>query len=57
MQAVEEGAVYNAGYLDQGPINNVYHTERAAKDIYPDSFENVTLFDRERVAEIVAGNV
>ncbi|WP_128904372.1 ABC transporter substrate-binding protein [Halorubrum amylolyticum] len=57
IQAVQDGAVYNAGYLDQGPIINFYHTERAARDIYSDSFEDVTLFDRERVAEIVAGNV
>ena len=57
VQAVQDGAIYNAGYLDQGPIINFYHTDRAAKDIYPDSFENVTLFDRERIAEIVQGNI
>ncbi len=57
VQAVQDGAVYSAGYLDQGPIINFYHTERAAKDIYSDLFEDVTLFDRERVAEIVAGNI
>jgi iron complex transport system substrate-binding protein len=57
VQAVEDDAVYSAGYLDQGPIINFYHTDRAAKDIYPDSFENVALFDRERVAEIVHGNI
>jgi iron complex transport system substrate-binding protein len=57
VQAVQDDAVYSAGYLDQGPIINFYHTERAAKDIYSDSFEDVTLFDRERVAEIVTGNI
>ncbi|MDS0222364.1 ABC transporter substrate-binding protein [Haloarcula sp. S1AR25-5A] len=57
VQAVQDGNIYNAGYLDQGPIINFYHTDRAAKDIYPDSFEDVTLFDRERVAEIVQGNI
>ncbi|WP_092907226.1 ABC transporter substrate-binding protein [Halostagnicola kamekurae] len=57
IQAVQNDAIYNAGYLDQGPIINFYHTDRAAKDIYPDSFEDVTLFDRERIAEIVQGNI
>ncbi|WP_180843021.1 ABC transporter substrate-binding protein [Natrinema zhouii] len=53
--AVQEEAVYNGGYLDQGPIINFYQTERAATDIYPDAFADATLFDRERVAEIVSG--
>lgn len=57
IQAVQNDAVYNAGYLDQGPIINFYHTELAAKDIYPDAFEDATLFDRERIAQIVSGNV
>ncbi|WP_137684914.1 ABC transporter substrate-binding protein [Haloarcula mannanilytica] len=57
VQAVQDGNIYNAGYLDQGPIINFYHTDRAAKDIYPNAFEDVTLFDRERVAEIVKGNI
>ncbi|WP_330990331.1 ABC transporter substrate-binding protein [Salarchaeum sp. III] len=55
--AVENDEIYNAGYLDQGPIINFYHTDQAAKDIYPDAFEGATLFDRERIAEIVSGNV
>ena len=53
--AVQNEAVYNGGYLDQGPIINFYQTERAALDIYPEAFEDATLFDRERVAEIVSG--
>ncbi len=57
MQAVQNDAVYNAGYLDQGPIINFYHTDKAAKDIYPDAFADATLFDRERIAEIVSGDV
>ncbi|MGQ3411405.1 ABC transporter substrate-binding protein [Natrinema sp. LN54] len=54
--AVQDGAVYNGGYLDQGPIINFYQTERAAKDIYPDAFADATLFDRERVANIITGD-
>jgi iron complex transport system substrate-binding protein len=57
VQAVKNGAIYNAGYLDQGPIINFYHTDQAAKDIYPNAFEDVTLFDRERIAEIIQGNI
>jgi len=57
VQAVQNGAIYNAGYLDQGPIINFYHTERAAKDLFPDAFDDVTLFNRQRVAEIVQGNL
>nr|WP_204367380.1 ABC transporter substrate-binding protein [Natrinema altunense] len=57
VQAVRNDAVYNAGYLDQGPIINFYHTERAAKDIYPDAFADATLFDRERVADIITGDI
>ncbi|WP_425492913.1 ABC transporter substrate-binding protein [Natrinema amylolyticum] len=53
--AIQEEAVYNGGYLDQGPIINFYQTELAAKDIYPDAFADATLFDRERVANIVTG--
>ena len=57
VQAIRNDAVYNAGYLDQGPIINFYHTEQAANDLYPESFADATLFDRERVAEIVSGDV
>jgi len=56
VRAVQDGAVYPAGYLDQGPIINFYHTEQAALNIYPDAFEGATLFDRERVADIVTGD-
>ncbi len=57
IRAVQNDAVYNAGYLDQGPIINFHHTELAAKDIYPNAFEDATLFDRERVAQIVSGDL
>ena len=57
LTAVEEGRVYRGGYLYQGPIQNLFLTERAAKQLYPDEFGAVTddaeLFDRRRVADIV----
>ena len=52
--AVENGEVYRAGGLYQGPITNLVLTERLAGDLYGFDGE---LFDRERVADIVAGAV
>ncbi|MFP4554960.1 MAG: ABC transporter substrate-binding protein [Actinomycetota bacterium] len=54
LSAVENGDVYQAGGLYQGPITNMVLTERTASQLY-----NVDeqLFDRERVAAIVAGDV
>jgi iron complex transport system substrate-binding protein len=61
LRAVQNGRVYRGGYLRQGPIHNLFLTERAAQQIYPEEFgevtEDVTLFDRGRVAEIITGNL
>ncbi|QFU84829.1 ABC transporter substrate-binding protein [Natronorubrum aibiense] len=61
LRAVENGRVYRGGYLYQGPIQNLFLTERAAKQMYPDVFGDVTsdteLFDRERVADIINGEI
>ena len=60
LTAVRNGRVYRGGYLYQGPIHNLFLTERAAKQLYPEEFGEVTgderLFDRRRVADIVAGD-
>jgi iron complex transport system substrate-binding protein len=59
LEAVQNGRVYRGGYLYQGPIQNLFLTERGAKQMYPDEFGDVTgdaeLFDRQRVADIVNG--
>ncbi|MEF8824785.1 MAG: ABC transporter substrate-binding protein [Halapricum sp.] len=61
LTAVQNERVYRGGYLNQGPIQNLFQTERAAKQIYPDVFGEVTddeeLFDRQRVADIVNGDI
>ncbi|WP_128477220.1 ABC transporter substrate-binding protein [Halorussus pelagicus] len=61
LTAVQNGRVYRGGYLRQGPIHNLFLTERAAKQLYPDEFGAVTgdneLFDRQRVADIVNGDI
>ncbi|WP_128904257.1 ABC transporter substrate-binding protein [Halorubrum amylolyticum] len=59
LTAVRNGRVYRGGYLHQGPIHNLFLTERAAQQLYPEEFGAVTsderLFDRQAVADIVNG--
>ncbi|ELZ45126.1 ferrichrome-binding protein [Halorubrum coriense DSM 10284] len=61
LTAVQNGRVYRGGYLRQGPIHNLFLTERGAKQLYPDEFGTVTgneeLFDRQRVADIINGDI
>ncbi|MFC4405348.1 ABC transporter substrate-binding protein [Haloarchaeobius iranensis] len=54
LTAVQNGDVYRAGGLYQGPITNMVLTERTARQLYG---VEEALFDRERVAEIVAGEL
>jgi iron complex transport system substrate-binding protein len=55
---VQNGAVYPAGGMYQGPIINLSKTERAAKQLFPDEFdEEETLYDRQRIADIRAGDI
>ncbi|WP_336361500.1 ABC transporter substrate-binding protein [Haladaptatus sp. ZSTT2] len=54
LTAVENGDVYRAGGLYQGPITNLVLTERTASQLY--GIED-DLFDRQRVADIVNGNL
>jgi len=55
LTAVENGAVYRGGPIYQGPIQNLFLTERFATLLYPDTYQG-ELFDRGRVADIVNGN-
>ncbi|WP_435332528.1 ABC transporter substrate-binding protein [Haloarchaeobius sp. TZWWS8] len=50
LTAVQNGEVYRAGGLYQGPITNLVLTERLAADLYGVEKE---LFDRKKVADIV----
>mgnify|MGYP000244712099 CR=1 FL=1 len=54
LTAVQNGDVYRGGPLYQGPITNLVVTERAAAQVYGVEEE---LFDRERVAAIVEGEI
>ena len=54
LTAVENGDVYRGGPLYQGPISNLVLTERGASQLYGYDGQ---LFDRERVTDIVNGDV
>ncbi|MFC4405354.1 ABC transporter substrate-binding protein [Haloarchaeobius iranensis] len=71
LTAVQEGRVYTQGARRQGPILNLFQTEMAAKQLYPEQFgewpgyvdgepypeipAEEQLFDRQRVADVIAG--
>jgi len=55
LTAVENDAVYRGGPIYQGPIQNLFLTERFATLLYPDAYGDGELFDRRRVAAIVGG--
>jgi iron complex transport system substrate-binding protein len=64
--AVQNDRIYPGGTAVQGPIVNMFQTEMAAKQLYPEEFgewnglgetpEEEQLFDRQRVADIVNGD-
>jgi ABC-type Fe3+-hydroxamate transport system substrate-binding protein len=70
--AVKNGRVYGQGARYQGPILNLFQTEMAAKQLYPDQFgtwpgttagqypefpADEQLFDRQRVAAVINGEL
>jgi iron complex transport system substrate-binding protein len=67
LSAVQNGRVYMGGNNSQGPITNLFQTEAAAKQLFPDRFGEFPgwgdvggderLFDRQRVADIVNGGI
>ncbi|WP_440765137.1 ABC transporter substrate-binding protein [Natronorubrum sp. DTA7] len=71
ISAVENGRIYAQGARYQGPILNLFQLEMTAKQLYPDAFgewptytdgpypeipADERLFDRQEVAEIIAGD-
>ncbi|ELZ13327.1 ferrichrome-binding protein [Haloterrigena salina JCM 13891] len=67
LSAVQNDRLYRGGGSYQGPIVNLFQTEAAARQFYPDSFgewngletlrdESLTLFDRQRIADIINGD-
>jgi iron complex transport system substrate-binding protein len=69
LTAVQEGNVYPGAYGEQGPIVNLLQTEMKAQQLYPEEFgafdpesfpevpDENQLFDRQRVVDIIEGNV
>ncbi|WP_431195441.1 ABC transporter substrate-binding protein [Haloarcula argentinensis] len=58
LSAVQNGEVYPAGGMYQGPIINLAKTERAAKQLFSDIFDqDEQLFSRQRVANIRNGDI
>lgn len=67
LTAVQNGRVYRGGKNVQGPITNLFQTEVAAKQLYPETFgewrglgetpEEEQLFDRGEVADIINGEI
>ncbi|WP_101296633.1 ABC transporter substrate-binding protein [Halegenticoccus soli] len=64
LTAVKEDNLYPGGTAEQGPVINLFQTEMLAQQQYPEQFGEFpglgetpeeTLFDRERVANVVAG--
>jgi iron complex transport system substrate-binding protein len=67
LSAVQNDRLYRGGTSYQGPIINLFQTEIAAKQFYPETFgewngletladEDARLFDYQRVADIVEGD-
>ena len=54
LKAVKNGNVYRGGPIYQGPIYNLFLTERAAGQFYSDTYSD-DLFDRDELAGIVTG--
>lgn len=56
LSAVQNDMVFRGGPIYEGPVQNLFLTERFAKDLYPQTYTKRQLFDRQRVAEIINGN-
>ncbi|MFC6837973.1 ABC transporter substrate-binding protein [Halomarina ordinaria] len=57
LTAVQNDRVIYGGLTYQGPIIHLFQLERAAQGLYPGAFGDEQLFDRERVADIVSGDL
>jgi iron complex transport system substrate-binding protein len=55
LTAVQEGRVFRGGPIYEGPIQNLFLTERFATQYFPDTFSG-KLFDRGDVTEIITGD-
>lgn len=67
LTAVQNDRLYRGGTSYQGPVINLFQTEAAAKQFYPETFgewngldtlanEGERLFDHQRVADVIDGD-
>lgn len=54
LTAVRNDAVYRGGPIYEGPIQNLFMTERFAKLVYPEVYGDDELFSRSEVSEIIS---
>jgi iron complex transport system substrate-binding protein len=67
LSAVKNDRLYRGGTSYQGPLINLFQTEIAAKQFYPETFgefrgvgetpEEEQLFDRQKVADVINGDL
>jgi iron complex transport system substrate-binding protein len=69
LTAVQEERILPGAWGEQGPIVNLFQTELTARQLYPEEFgefdlerypnvpEDEQLFDRQRIADIVNGDI
>lgn len=69
LTAVQNGHVFPGGFIEVGPILNLFNTEMLARQLYSEEFgefdldapfavpEDERLFDRQEVAEIINGEI
>jgi iron complex transport system substrate-binding protein len=55
LSAVANDRIVKGGTAEQGPMINLFQTERTAEQLYPDTFADQTLFSRDDLAGIVTG--
>lgn len=57
LQAVNDDRVIRGGLTFQGPTIHLFQLEMAAQGVYPEIFTEKQLFDRQRVADIINGDI
>ena len=55
LTAVQNDRVFKGGTAEQGPIINLFQTELAAEQLYPDIIDGRELFSRDELASAVTG--
>jgi iron complex transport system substrate-binding protein len=55
LTAVQEGRVFRGGPIYEGPVQNLFLTERFAQAYFPDVYGDGELFDRDELAGVING--